>query len=187
MGKTAMHQKSKLIALGGIFSALCVTLMFFTGLVPFGGFFLPMAAGAMLLPVVVELGCKPAVIAYISTSLLCALMAPDRQAVMVFIALFGYYPIVKQKLEQIQSRAIEYFCKLLLFNISMAAGLAVMAYVFGVAQVLQNMGNFGKYTVPILWAAGNIVFALYDLTLTKFYILYMGRLRPILLRRPRPE
>ena len=61
-----MSHKNRQIAMGGIFSALCIVLMFFAGVIPFGTFFLPMVAGAMLLPVVVELGCKPALAAYVS-------------------------------------------------------------------------------------------------------------------------
>lgn len=169
--------------MGGIFSALCVVLMFFTGIIPFGTFFLPMAAGAMLLPIVVELGHKPAAAAYVSVSLLCLLTVPDRQAVMVFVAFFGYYPLAKQKLEMLPHRVIEYLCKLLLFNAGMAGGLAVMAYLLGVTQVLQGMGDFGRYTSAIFLIVGNIMFVLYDIALTKYYTLYIRRLRHKILRK----
>jgi len=172
-----MNPKSKQIAMGGIFSALCVALMFFTGLMPFGGVALPMAAGAMLMLIVVELGPKPAAIAYISVSILCILIVPDRQAVMIFAAFFGYYPIVKQRLERLPGRAIEYFCKLLLFNAGMALAFAVLIYVFGMAQALEGMGDFGIYAPAILFAMGNIVFVLYDFAITRFYTLYVERFR----------
>ena len=178
-----MGQKNRQIAMGGIFSALCVILMFFTGIMPFGTFFLPMVAGAMLLPIVVELGCKPAAAAYVSVSLLSVLIVPDRQAVMVFVAFFGYYPIAKQKLEMLHHRAVEYLCKLLLFNAGMAGGLAIMAYVFGVTQVLEGMGDFGRYTLPIFLAVGNVMFVLYDITLTRYYTLYIKRIRLKFLRK----
>ena len=96
---------------------------------------------------------------------------------MVFVAFFGYYPIAKQKLEMLPHRALEHFCKLLLFNASIASGLAIMAYILGVTQVLQSIGDFGRYTPLVFLAVGNGMFLLYDVTLTRYYTLYIRRFR----------
>ena len=178
-----MSQKSTQIALGGIFSALCVTLMFFAGFLPIGSYALPLAAGAMLLPLVVELGCKPAVMVYVSVSLLCMLIVPDREAAILFAAFFGYYPIAKQKLERIPRRAIEYLCKLLLFNISAVVGFLLVVHLLGMAQALEGMGAFGRYAPLVLLGLGNIFFVIYDMALTRFYTIYIEWLRPKILRK----
>ena len=96
-----MSGKSTQIALGGMFSALCVSLMFMTGLAPFATYAIPMLAGAMLIPVVVELGPKTAVMVYISVGIISIFVAADKEAAMMFLVFFGYYPILKQKLERL--------------------------------------------------------------------------------------
>ena len=178
-----MSQKSMQIALGGIFSALCLAMMFFAGLMPFGSYVLPMAAGAMIMSIVVELGVKPAMLVYISVSILCLLLVPDRQAAMMFALFFGYYPIAKQKLERLPGRVMEYICKLLLFSATAIAIYLAVIHLLGMTEAIEGMGEFGRLAPLILLGGGNIVFLLYDFALTRYYTLYIENLRPKLLRK----
>ena len=177
-----MGQKSAQMALGGIFSALCVTLMFFTGVMPFGRYALPIFAGVMIMPVVIELGTKTALTVYISVSILSVLLAPDRQAVMIFVAFFGYYPIVKGKLEKLPGRAPEYAFKLLLFNGGMVGGFMFMIYVLGMAQAFEGIRE-QTYAPLLFLGAGNILFFIYDMALTQYYTIYVEKMRPKILRK----
>jgi len=156
--------------------------MFFTGVMPFGRYALPIFAGVMILPVVVELGTKTAVMAYISTSILSIFLVPDRQAVMIFVAFFGYYPIVKQKLEKLPGRALEYACKLLLFNVGMVGGVLFMVYLLGMTQAFEGIRE-QRYAPLLFLFAGNILFFIYDMALTQYYTIYVEKLRPKLVRK----
>ena len=95
--------KSKQIAAGGIASSLCLLLMFLTGVFPFATYALPAMAGTLLVVVVLELNRATAVMVYVSVSLLSLFIAPDKEAALVFIFFFGYYPILKGLIEQIRS------------------------------------------------------------------------------------
>ena len=83
------------VALGGIITAICTTLMFLTGLSPIGTYALPAFAGVTLMVIVIELNPRWAWMVYIAVSVLSALLAADKEAVVLFIIFFGYYPILK--------------------------------------------------------------------------------------------
>jgi hypothetical protein len=157
--------------------------MFLTGLVPFATYALPALAGAMLVAVVIEIGSKMALLAYVSVSILSVFIVPDREAAMMFIVFFGYYPILKEKLESIPSRVIEYALKLGLFNATIVAGYAVMTYVLGIPLLSDGAEEFGKYAVPILLFSGNVVFCVYDYALTRYISVYVKWFKPRFLRR----
>jgi hypothetical protein len=179
-----MRQKrSSQIALGGIFSALCLVLMFMTGLVPFATYALPALAGAMLVAVVIEIGSKMAVLAYIGVSILSVFVVPDREAAMMFLVFFGYYPILKEKMESIPSRMAEYALKLGLFNATIVAGYAVMTTLLGIPLLSDSAAEFGKYAVLVLLFFGNVVFLLYDYALTRYISVYVKWFKPRFLRR----
>lgn len=178
-----MSKKSTQIAIGGVFSALCLMLMFMTGLVPFATYALPAIAGAMLIAVVVENGRKTAVLVYSSVSLLSLFIVPDREAAMMFIVFFGYYPIIKQPLERIRLRPLLLVVKLALFNVTIVGGFLFVIYVLGMAELMSGMGDFGKYSAQILLGAGNVVFLLYDYVLAKYTEIYIHWFKPTFLRR----
>ena len=178
-----MSGKSTQIALGGMFSALCVALMFMTGLAPFATYAIPMLAGAMLIPVVVELGPKTAVMVYLSVGIISIFVAADKEAAMMFLVFFCYYPILKQRLERLPGRILEYFVKIFIFNASVVGGFAFVFYVLGMKELLEGLGDFGRYTALILLAMGNVIFVIYDVALTRHYTLYIRWFRPRILRR----
>lgn len=169
--------------MGGVFSALCLLLMFMTGLMPFATYALPALAGAMLIAVVVENGSKTALLVYVSVSVLSLFIVPDREASMIFIVFLGYYPIVKEKLERIRPRLVEFLCKLALFNITIVGGYLLVIYVLGMPEMLSNLGEFGQYSAAILLGMANVTFVLYDFALTRYISLYIHWFKPTFLRR----
>jgi hypothetical protein len=178
-----MHKKSAQIAVGGVFSALCLLLMFLTGLVPFATYALPMLAGSMLVAVVIENSRRTALMVYASVSVLSLFIVPDREAAILFVGFFGYYPILKEKLERLKSYALEWAAKLLVFNAAIVVSYLAGAYLLGMSELLEGMGDFGRFTNLILLAAGNALFLLYDYALTKYITVYFRWFRPTFLRR----
>ena len=172
-----MRTKSRQVALGGIISALCVAFIFLSGIVPGTMYVLPMAAGAMIMLMAVEVGNKAALCAWVSVSVLSMLLAPDRHAAMMFLAFFGYYPILKQKLERLPGKVPEYACKLLIYNACVALAYLALVFVFGMAEVLEGMGVFGRLAPLVMLVGGSIMFIFYDILLTRCYTLYMDRYR----------
>ena len=93
---------------------------------------------------------------------------------MLFVGFFGYYPILKGKLEKIRSRALEYAAKFLVFNIAVIASYLVIIYLFGLQGVLEDVGPLGQYSVPGAAGAGNVVFWIYDVALSRIITAYRG-------------
>ena len=83
-------RKSTQVAVGGLSSALCLLLMFMTGMIPFATFALPSLAGILLIVVVVENGIQTATLVYAAVSILSLFMCPDKEAAMMFICFFGF-------------------------------------------------------------------------------------------------
>ena len=173
---------SRQIALGGVFSALCMVLMFLTGLVPFSSYAFPAIAGAMLTVVVLESGTKFALLAYAGVSLLSILVVPDRDAALIFVVFFGYYPIIKEKLERLPARWLEISAKLALFNTAVFGGYAVAIRLLGMAELTEDMGELAQYSLLVFVVVSNITFLVYDLALTRYIIIYLHHLRKKLLR-----
>ncbi|MDR2909252.1 MAG: hypothetical protein LBU86_05170 [Oscillospiraceae bacterium] len=178
-----MKKKSTQVAMGGMFSALCVTLMFFTGIVPFATYALPMLAGAFLIPIVVELGGGTAVTVYASVAFLSAFVVADKEAAMLFIVFFGHYPILRRSLERLRPGALRLMVKLAVFNVTVVGGFLFTAHILGVAEILGGFGDLGGYTMPALLLIANIFFLVYDRALVRYYSLYIYRFRPRFLRR----
>ena len=74
-----MKQSSK-TALGGIVSALSVTLMLMTGVIPFMTYALPLAAGSLLILVVIEINKRWAFVVYAAVSLMSIFVVTDKEA-----------------------------------------------------------------------------------------------------------
>ncbi len=168
-----MKRQSTKVALCGIISSVSVVLMFMTGLVPFLTYTLPAVSGALLAIIVIEINKKWATGAYIAISLLSLLIVADKEAAMFFVAFFGYYPIIKEVIENKLPKILEWVVKLLLFNVAAVAAYAVIIYVFGIP--FDELEEYGKYSVLILLAMGNVIFVLYDYCMTSLITLYYQR------------
>ncbi|MEG0899055.1 MAG: hypothetical protein RSD67_03100 [Oscillospiraceae bacterium] len=176
-------RKSTQVAIGGLSASLCVLLMFMTGLMPFATYALPAIAGAILITVVIENGAATAWIVYFAVSLLSIFIVPDKEAALMFIAFFGYYPILKEKLELIKSKFLQYFLKFSVFNVAIVSSYFVIINIFGFTEVMGEMGDFGKYGLLGLLLLGNITFLIYDFALTNLLVMYLKVIRKNLLRK----
>lgn len=168
-----MKRQSTRVALCGIISSVSVVLMFMTGLVPFLTYTLPAVSGALLAIIVIEINKKWATGAYIAISLLSLLIVADKEAAMFFVAFFGYYPIIKEVIENKLPKVLEWIVKLLLFNAAAVVAYAVIIYVFGIP--FDEMEEYGKYSILLLLAMGNVIFILYDYCMTSLITLYYQR------------
>lgn len=167
-------KKSKRIALCGMLSALSLVIML-VAYFPYLTYTLPALAGVLFAIVMVEIGTKWAWGSFVTTAIL-ALLLCEKEAAVLFVAFFGYYPILKANLERISIKIVEYIAKFFLFNVAVVAAYLVIIYVFSIP--IENMGQFGQYTLLILLGMGNVVFIIYDFALSTAYQEYMVKLHP---------
>lgn len=178
-----MNRKSTTVAIGGVSSALCLIMMFMTGVFPFATFALPAMAGMILISVVVENGYKVATTVYVAVSILSLFISPDKEAAMIFVGFFGYYPIIKGKIDKIKNKIIKIATKFAIFNTAVIVVYTILINFLGLTEMLEQLPLFGEYTILAMLCMGNIVFAVYDLALTRMAVAYIYWFRPKILRR----
>ena len=166
--------KSGKIALGGLLTALGVVLMFLTGLIPIGTYALPAIAGVLLIVAVIEIGAKWAWMIYAAVAVLSLLCAADKEAALLFVLFFGYYPVLKSFLERISNKVLSWISKFAVFNV------AVVACFFLAVNFLQlpedSFTVFGIYLPWVFLILGNAVFLIYDIALSGLVATYVEKL-----------
>lgn len=174
-----MKQSSK-CAIGGIVSALSLVLMISVAIIPFLTYALPAVASVLITFVVMEIDKKWAFGVYCTVSILGFLLVGDKEVAMMYIAFFGYYPIIKAVFESKIPAAASWILKLILFNASIVAAYVVMINLMGVT--VDEINDYGMIAVPVLLGAGSVAFVLYDIALTKIITLYIMKWRKLFKR-----
>lgn len=158
-------------------AALCIVLMMLTGLLPMAEFALPALAGVLLIMLVVEISPKWAFLVYLAVAILSLLLAPSKDSAVFFTAFLGWYPIAKSKLENIKKPVLEWVWKVLIFNISIGAGLAAAVYMFRLSDYVEILQD-SVWMLVLGWLFLNAVFVIYDIALTRLITAYIKWFRP---------
>ena len=153
------------IALGGLLAALAVVIMSMGTLIPVATYVCPMLCTLVLQLVLKICGKRIAWAWYGVVSLLSLLMAPDKEAAAIFLAL-GFYPIVKPGLDR---RKGKWLLKGLFFNGMILLTYWVLLHLFGMAQLVSEFTEMGTLLAAVMLLLGNVTFFLLDRLLeTKF-------------------
>ena len=140
-------------------TALTIVLLVLGAVLEIGIYAAPMLAGLCLLPVGELCGKKNQLLVWLAASLLGLFLVPNVEEVLMYLALFGCYPVVRPWFQK-RNKWGRLLWKVLYFN---AVTLAVQTLVLWIL-VPEPMG-FGLGAVLLL--LGNVVFWLYDLLLPR--------------------
>lgn len=171
-------KKSTQVAIGGLSAAICLLLMFMTGMIPLSSYILPAMAGIVLIGVGQESGPKTAMLVYGVTSLLGLMIVPDRESILLFIMLLGYYPILRPRLQRLP-RIPRFILKLLLLNAVVLLFYLIMKYVFAI----PDMADFVKFGAIFFLLLVNFTFFMYDFLISQILVVYIRWFRPKILRK----
>jgi hypothetical protein len=163
-------------ALGGMVSALCLLLIFLAGLIPPLAMTLPLIAGMLLVLVVKEVSMSWAFLTYLSVSALSLLVCYDKEAPLIFIMLFGHYPLLKQLLERVKLKPVVLILKLAVFNVCILSFFAVIMYISGSDEAIEGLGEFGESAAKVMLIAGNFAFLMYDFVINIYAALLIRKL-----------
>ena len=131
-----------------------------------------------LIPVVWEFGGKAGGLLYAAVALLAFFLAPDKEAALCFVLLFGWYPVARPKLQHIRQKPVRLEVKLALFNAALLAISALLLFVFVMPDLQQEAQSWTALLLVAFFVLGNISFLLYDVVLGRIADLYVRRLRP---------
>lgn len=154
-------------AYGGMAVALGTVFMLLASMLPFFEYAIPAAAGIIILFVQTELKKPWALGVYAATSLLGVFVVPNKEAVGIYIALFGIYPILKSFFDK-PPKVISYILKTVYFVIDVVAAYFIMIKLLFISSAQELMEDVTKVTLPILIVCGLAAFLVYDRALMLF-------------------
>ncbi len=157
-------------ALGGMCIALSTAIMLASSILPYFTYALPAMAALLVFFMSVECGSKWGLGVYAGTAIISALVVPGKEAVGMYIALMGYYPLIKPFFDKPKKVIVSAIIKIVFFTVDIIAAYSVMIFVFGISAEMLEESE--RYLLPIVLVLGIAAFMLYDRALTNFEFAY---------------
>ena len=185
-----MSKNTRKMTLSALFSALSVIVLFIASVWPTGLYGIVAFASLFVAAAVIETGVVYGVYVFIVSSVLGLLLLPDKEAPLLYIVFFGYYPVLKNLIERIGSRdqengvmdqetgetrgvhefpkAAQWFLKLAVFNVALTIMWVLLKeLLMGINGIVPG--------VLIVYLLGNAVFILFDYGYSKVLLFYIER------------
>ena len=172
------------VAFCGVMAGLMTALMLLGTLIPLSTYICPMLAGALVIPVIWELGAGSAWVVYAAVSALSLILAPDKEAALLYVLLLGWYPVLRPRLMHIRKRPLRIAVKLIIFNAAVCAVYALLLFVFVSPDLQAEAADWTALLLAGMLFLGNLTFLVYDLLLARLTDRYVTRLRPRLFSHP---
>ena len=155
-------------------AALQLVLLYLGTVMPSWKLALTAMAGIINAAVLIECGVSSSILSFAAVSALGIIVLPQKSLALLYIAFFGYYPLLKSAAEHIPGRTLEWAVKLVVFNVACA-----------ICWVALRFGFITDFSLPdialvFLWLGLNVVFVIYDIGLSKLIGLYIQRIHKIL-------
>ena len=144
-----MSASSRQMALGGMMTAVAVVIMCLGSLIPVNTYVCPVLCILITRVVLERCGRRIGWCYYIATAVLSLMLAPDREAALVY-AFLGYYPMIRPFFEKLGVFA--WYAKLLLFTLAGGASYGMLLVVMG-AGAAMNEGWILTLVTVLLWDA----------------------------------
>lgn len=152
-------RRTQKLTTAALLTALCVVLMAAACVLPAGSLAALIVASMMPVAAVIRCGLGWGALCYAATAALVLLLFPGRLKGLCFVMVLGHYGVVKSLIERLRRLPLEWLCKLLAFNGTLALCWRTYTALFASQLVLP-------LALPLAWALGNAAFVFYDLGLT---------------------
>lgn len=165
-----MKKRSRIVALGGIFSAICIISLYIAVYMPTNRLFFYSLSSIFVSFIIMESGVKGGWLFYIATSSLSMLLIPNKISLIPYLIFFGIYGIIKYYIESMNKLLIEIILKGIFFLTSEVAIYILYTKVFG--MVISSK-------IPVYWVFGVfvLIFYVYDYVYTKIISYYTARFK----------
>lgn len=158
-------KKVKKIALAGILTALSVVILFLGSVIETLDMSVAAIASFVTMLAVIELGAYFPFLIYAAVCVLAFLLLPNKYGVLIYCLFYGFYPMVKQKLEaSIKPRFLLLFIKLVIFAASQTAVELLWVFLFA--------GGAFEASFPII--AATVALALITFVVFDFALSYLS-------------
>ena len=146
-----MKNKSFPIALGGMLTAAAVVVMALGSLIPVNTYVCPVICILLTRPVLEICSRKIGWCYYFAVSLLSLMLAPDREAALVYTCL-GYYPMIRPAFQRLRPLWLRNIAKILFFTCAGAISWWLAVKILGLPPEEELAGLF-LVVLVVLWDA----------------------------------
>lgn len=166
-------KNSKVIAYSGVATALSVVMLFLGSIFWVLGYTMPLVASLVMIILLDSISQKSALLTFVSTSVISFILLNDKECVLLYVLFFGYYPLIRDKINDIKPKSLSYLLKFVTFNAAMVLTQILCVYVFGIP--FDDM--LGKWGIVAFALCLNLVFAVFDKLYTLLLKLYRIKLK----------
>ena len=164
------HSAAAKITYPAILGALSLIFVYVGAVAPSGNWGFVALAGLFPAAVVISFGLKSGFLCWAGVSVLAFVLLPGKFCAMLYVVLFGLYPMLKSLIEGLRIKVLGYVLKLVFFN----AAFTVLYTVMRIA-VLDSLPDILE-TGWIIYLVGNAVFLVYDFGFSKLIAFYIARI-----------
>lgn len=166
-------KNSKVIAYSGVATALSVVMLFLGSIFWVLGYTIPLVASLVMIILLDSISQKSALLTFVSTSIISFILLNDKECVLLYVLFFGYYPLIRDKINEIKPKFLSYLLKFVTFNAAMVLTQILCVYVFGIP--FDDM--LGKWGIVVFALCLNLVFVVFDKLYTLLLRLYRIKLK----------
>ena len=152
-----LNKKSNLVAFGGIATAVALICLFVTSVFQFSKLALCFGSSVICGVMVVSFGYKTSLIHYLAVAILSVLFVPDKTVAVLYVVVFGNYPIIRFFLDGIKNALTKNFIKFILFNMYLILIFLITNFILNI-DIIKSL----KYSVWFVWTAMILLLFLYD-------------------------
>ena len=151
-------------------AALGVVLLYLGSMIEVADLSMAVLASLLCVFAVIEYGGSAPWLVFAVTGVLSLILIPQKTPAVFYLLFFGYYPIVKEKLEKMP-RGVSWVLKEVIFNIALALVLLL-------SRFLLMASSATPWLLYVAFAMlAELIFPLYDIAMTRLISLYLYRLR----------
>lgn len=166
-----MKKQSKRIAVCGVTVAVGVVIMLLGNILGLGMYLAPILVGLSLTAVGKEWGIKYQLLLWIAVGILSMLMVSNLEQNLMFICLFGWYPVLRPTIQKWKP-LLRVVVKFLIFNVIVVVLEALLILVLVPESLSTGL-------TILLLVLGNVTFFVYDFAIPRFEFLAAKYLKKI--------
>lgn len=164
-------ERTKRLSMCAMLSALGVVVLYLGSVIEVIDISMAVVASLFAIFAVIEYGARYAWSIYAITGILSAVLLPNKFPALMYLLFFGFYPIIKEKIEKLSRKIVQWALKELLFNVCLIILMVIGNYI-----LMIDMKAWFVMEV-VFFVLANGTFVIYDIALTRLISLYVFRLR----------
>lgn len=164
-----MRTRTRRLTVSAILAAVGVVLLYLGALIEVLDLSVVVLASLVCVFAVLEMGGAWPWLVYAVVSVLSTVLLPVKTPAVLFLLFGGCYPIVKAYYERLP-RVVSWLLKVVSFNLALTLFMVAARWLLGLTDVTYF--DTPLWTV-LTYLAGNAVFVLYDVALTRLITAYL--------------